>query len=250
MIFDLTGRRALVAGAGEGVGAGIARLLGAQGAGVVVNDVVGGRAGAVVDEIGRTGGQAVASVFDVTDPDAVTGAVAEIGRVTGPVDILVNNAGNAGTATMALTPFRAMTDEQRRAPVAVNLFGVMHVTAAGLDGMCERQWGRIVTISSTAGVIGTAIGVAPYSAGKGGALALMRSLAMEVAADGVTVNSIAVGLQRQGDPGLDDMLGAAIPVGRPGTPDDVAAACLWLVSGEAAWVTGQTIGVNGGMATS
>ncbi len=245
-MFDLSGRTALVTGAGQNIGAGIARGLAGQGAHVVVNDYFADRAQATADEITAAGGSAVPSVFDVTDLDAVLAAVAEIGVV----DILVNNAGLAGPTDMKAEQFRGMDPADWQASVDVNLYGVMHCCHAVIDGMCERGWGRIITVSSAAGTHGVNIGVAPYSAGKGGGLAFTRSLALEVARSGVTANTLALGLFERKNREITEHFARAVPVGRTGRPEDVAAACVWLASDEAEWVTAQTIGINGGSLTS
>jgi 3-oxoacyl-[acyl-carrier protein] reductase len=241
-MFDLSGRVALVTGGGQNVGAGIARALAAQGARVAVNDIVPDRAAAVADEIGG-----VAAPFDVTDLDSVLAGVDGIGA---PVDILVNNAGNGGAVGMRPQQFREMDAAAWEGPIRVNLYGVLHCAKAVVDGMCERGWGRVVTISSGAGTGGVNIGVSPYSAGKGGGIAFTRTLALEVARSGVTCNSLALGLMTNPDQSVTAALAKAIPVGRTGTPEDVAAACVWLASDEAAWVTGQTIEINGGSITT
>ena len=240
-IFDLSGRVALVTGAGQNVGAGIARMLAAQGAKVAVNDFVPERAAAVAEEIGG-----VATPFDVTDLDAVNAAVADLG----PVDILVNNAGNGGAGGMVPTPFREMEPSAWEGPLRVNLYGVLNCCKAVVDGMCDRGWGRIITIASGAGTAGVNIGVSPYSAGKGGGIAFTRTLALEVARTGVTANSLAIGLMGMPDPKVTQQLAKAIPVGRTGKPEDIGAACVWLASDEASWVTGQTIEINGGSITT
>jgi 3-oxoacyl-[acyl-carrier protein] reductase len=245
-MFDLTGRVALVTGAGQGVGDGIASALAAQGATVVVNDIVAARATAVAETLTGQGLAARASAFDVTDLDAVKAAVADLG----PVDILVNNAGNGGAERMQVGSFRELDPAAWEGPIRVNLYGVLHCCKALIDGMCERGWGRIITISSGAGTTGVGIGVSPYSAGKGGGIAFTRTLAVEVARLGVTANCVAIGLMGTPDPDRTARLARSIPVGRTGTPDDVAAACVWLASDEAAWVTGQTIQVNGGAVTT
>jgi NAD(P)-dependent dehydrogenase (short-subunit alcohol dehydrogenase family) len=127
----------------------------------------------------------------------------------------------------------------------------MNCCRAVIDGMCERGWGRIITISSAAGTAGVAIGVSPYAAGKGGGIAFTRTLALEVARLGVTANTIALGVMTvASDPSITEKLAKTIPIGRTGTPTDVAAACLWLASDEGGWVTGQTIQVNGGSVTT
>ncbi len=245
-LFDLTGRTALVTGAGQNVGAAIACALAAQGATVAVNDVRAERADATARTITASGGAALAAPFDVTSLDAVTAGVAAIG----PVDILVNNAGNGGEAGMVPTPFRAMDPAAWEGPIRVNLYGVLHCCRAVIDAMCDRGWGRIITISSGAGTRGVNIGVAPYSAGKGGGIAFTRTLALEVARFGVTANTLALGLMGMPDPTVTARLARTIPVGRTGTPDDVAAACVWLASNEASWVTGQTIEINCGALTT
>ena len=245
-MFDLSGRTALVTGAGKNIGAGIARGLAGQGARVVVNDYFVDRAQATADEIAAAGGGAVPSVFDVTDRDAVLAAVAGIGVI----DILVNNAGLAGPTDMKAEKFRDMDPADWVASVDVNLYGVMNCCHAVVDAMCERGWGRIITISSAAGTHGANIGVAPYSAGKGGGLAFTRSLALEVARSGVTANTLALGLFERKNREITERFARAVPVGRTGRPEDVAAACIWLASEEAGWVTAQTIGINGGSLTS
>ncbi len=245
-MFDLTGRVALVTGAGQNVGAGIAKALAGQGATVAVNDLRGDRAEAVVDEIVSAGGKAVTVPFDVTDLSEVTEGVARIGQV----DVLVNNAGNGGAESMVLRQFVDMDPSDWEAPIRVNLYGVLHCCRATVPAMCERGWGRVITISSGAGTGGVAIGVSPYSAGKGAGIAFSRTLALEVAAKGVTVNALALGLMTILNPTATERIARAIPVGRTGRPEDVAAACVWLASDEAEWVTGQTIQINGGSLTT
>jgi len=244
--FDLAGRTALVTGAGQNVGRGIAHALAVQGASVLVNDVRPERAEAVADEIRAMGGVARSVAFDVTDLEAVVGALGPVG----PVDILVNNAGNGGSGPMVPQPFVTMSPGDWEGPIRVNCYGVLHCCHALVPGMCERGWGRVITISSGAGTAGVAIGVSAYSAGKGAGIAFTRTLAIEVARQGVTANSLAIGLMAVPDPSVTERLARSIPVGRIGMPEDVAAACVWLASDEAGWVTGQTIGINGGSVTS
>jgi 3-oxoacyl-[acyl-carrier protein] reductase len=248
-MFELSGRVALVTGAGQHTGEGIAVLLARQGAAVAVNDLHEARARRVAERIASEGLRAVATAFDVTDATAVAAGVGRARAALGPVDILVNNAGVP--EGMGVEPFRSMDPAGWRRFIDLNLYGVLHCTRAVIDAMCERRWGRVVTISSGAGVVGSPMGISLYGAGKGGALAFMRHLAMEVARSGVTANSLALGLMAHvGDAEATRRAAAGVPVGRLGTPEDVAAAVLWLASPEAAWVTGQTIGVNGGSVTS
>ena len=244
-MFDLGGKTALVTGAGQNVGAGIARCLAERGAAVAVNDVLEDRAAAVVDGICRSGANAVTAAFDVTDRLAVTAGIDKAQASLGPIDILVNNAGIP--SSMRIERFRDMDPESWRANIDLNLYGVLHCTKAVIDSMCERRWGRIVTISSGAGVVGAQLGISLYGAGKGAAISFMRHLAMEVARKGVTANSLTLGLMASAEGGDSlDAIAASIPVGRLGTPQDSGAAVIWLASNEASWVTGQTIGVNGG----
>jgi NAD(P)-dependent dehydrogenase (short-subunit alcohol dehydrogenase family) len=241
-MFDLEGRTAVVTGAGQNVGAGIARLLAAQGATVHVNDIVDERARATVAQITGAGGSASTAPFDVTDYDAVTDAFAAIGTV----DILVNNAGNGGAEGIGLVQFRDSEPEGWMGAINVNLFGVLHCSRAVVNGMCERGFGRVITISSGAGITGLHIGVSPYAAGKGGAIAFMRHLASETARFGVTANSLALGMMQPANADSTAALVRQIPVGRTGTPDDVGAACVYLASDESSWMTGQTLHLDGG----
>jgi 3-oxoacyl-[acyl-carrier protein] reductase len=245
MLFDLHGRRAIVTGAGQNVGAGIAIALAEHGAFVGVNDLHLERAQRTVDDIVARGGSATPVAFDVTDRAATDRAIHDFA----PVDILVNNAGIPEGA-MPVEPFAEMDPEKWDAPIRVNVFGVMNCCHAVVRGMTERGFGRIITISSGAGTRGVNIGVSPYSAGKGGGIAFTRTLALEVARRGVTANTLALGLIGMSDSAINEKLGRTIPVGRTGTPLDVAAACVWLASDEAAWVTAQTIELNGGALTT
>jgi NAD(P)-dependent dehydrogenase (short-subunit alcohol dehydrogenase family) len=247
-MFDLSGRLALVTGSGQGIGAGIAGHLAAEGAHVLVNDIVEEKASRSADAIRAAGHQADALPFDVTDREAVVKALS-----ARPIDIVVNNAGNAGKHIMMPKPFREMDPADWDAPINVNLYGVLHTTHAVLPGMCERGFGRLITIASGAGVIGLPIGVAPYGAGKGAGIAFMRHMAIENAELGVTANSLALGLMEMAevhDRSVTEKIARSIPCKRLGTGDDVGPACVWLASNEASWVTGQTIHINGGSVTS
>ncbi|MFI5507946.1 SDR family NAD(P)-dependent oxidoreductase [Mycobacterium sp. NPDC051804] len=245
-MFDLNGRVALVTGAGQNVGAGIARTLAAQGAAVAVNDFHADRADRIAAQIVDAGGAAIAFPFDVTDASAVSDAVTGIASRLGPVDVLVNNAGTGGPEVpMPMAQF-ADTEPADWAPIiGVNLFGPMNCAKAVLTTMISRGWGRIITISSGAGQIGMDIGVSTYAAGKAGIAGFMRHLAVENARYGITVNTISLGIVLEDASGIAE-LAKTIPVGRLGTPDEVGALAVYLASDEAAWMTGQTIGLNGG----
>ncbi len=251
MELDLTGRRVLVTGSGQGVGRGIAHGFGAAGAEVVVNDLVEDRAATVVDEIRAAGGSAVASVFDVTDYDAVTAA---IGALDG-VDVLVNNAGNAGAEGWSDRGEFVETKPADWEPfLRVNLYGVMHCTRAVLPGMVAKGWGRVITIVSDAARTGEKHQAA-YSAAKAGAAGLTRALAVETGRHGITVNAIALGTMRTpisegvwsdpDNPRAKDMM-RRYAVRRPGLPEDVAALAVFLATPRASWITGQTYPLNGG----
>jgi NAD(P)-dependent dehydrogenase (short-subunit alcohol dehydrogenase family) len=248
-VFDLSKRVALVTGAGQGVGAGIVRMLARQGARIAVNDVHADRAEAVAAAVRAGGARAVAAAFDVTDLAAVTSGVRAAEAALGPIDVLVNNAGVP--EGMGVAAFREMAPSEWRRYVDLNLYGVLNCTKAVIDGMCARRFGRVVTISSGAGQIGIRLGVSLYGAGKGGAIAFMRHLAMECARDGVTANTLALGLMSdRRDTPETAPVASTVPVGRLGTPDEVGAAVVYLASDEAGWLTGQTIGLNGGSVTS
>ena len=275
-MFDLTGKVALVTGAGQGVGAGIAAALASQGASVAVNDVVAERAEACasqlsVDLAGKiSSGQfrsdskesdnqaseasslkIIAAPFDVTSLEEVQHGVASVAEKLGPIDILVNNAGNAGANTFTPTPFAELSPDQWQKFIDVNLYGVLNCTKAVISSMQDRRWGRIITISSGAGQSGLNIGASIYGAAKGGGMAFMRHIAIENAKLGITANSLSLGLMDTiDDPTVTEHLARAIPVGRLGSPEDIGAACVWLASEEAAWVTNQTININGGSLAS
>ena len=244
-MFDLSGRIALVTGAGQGVGAGISEVLAAAGATVHVNDLDATRAERVAQVVGGH-----AAPFDVADYDAVSEAVRRIGVV----DILVNNAGIP--PSMGVAQFRDLDPSAWTPYIDVNLYGVLNCVKATIDGMCERRFGRVITISSGAGQTGLGIGVSIYAAGKGGAISFMRHLAVESGRSGVTANTLSLGIMQRGTPGGEAdrtvTAGAAktIPVGRVGTGSDVGYACVYLASDEASWLNGQTIGLNGGSLTS
>ncbi|MEJ6511015.1 MAG: SDR family oxidoreductase [Acidimicrobiales bacterium] len=247
-MFDLTGKTALVTGSGQGVGLGIARTLIDAGAIVYINDLVADRAIAAANELGPN---ARPLPFDVANFADVEAAIA----AADPIDILVNNAGIP--PSMRAVKFRDLPREEWGPYVDVNLYGVLNCTKAVIDGMCERNWGRIITISSGAGTQGLNIGVSIYGAGKGAGISFMRHIAMENARDGVTANTLALGLMQRDDPEINEehrtvtaKMAKTVPAGRLGTGTDIGYACVYLASEEASWVTGQTIAINGGSATT
>jgi NAD(P)-dependent dehydrogenase (short-subunit alcohol dehydrogenase family) len=250
--IDLSGRTALVTGAGQGVGLQIAHHLATAGAHVVVNDLRDERAEEAASTLREAGASASAAAFDVTDHAAVHDAMARVGGV----DILVNNAGNAGGAGFGrLSPFVDTKPPEWEPYLQVNLYGVMHCTHAALPTMIERRWGRVITIISDAGRNGEP-NMAAYAAAKAGAAGFTRSIAHEAARHGITSNCIALGTIRtpvagdfwdQPDNAQAKAMLKKYLVRRPGDPADIAGMALYLASDLSSWVTGQTYPVNGGL---
>lgn len=250
-MFDLTGRTALVTGAGQGMGVGLARALSGQGAAVAVNDLFPDRAEATAAAITAEGGTAVAVPFDVTDLGAVATAISQIDSELGSVDILVNNAGiPESTKTTGQSLFRETDPEAWRPYIDLNIYGSLNCIYTVVEPMVERGWGRVIQISSGAGRRGYAFGNGIYGASKSGIEGFIRHFAHQLGATGVTANALAFGLMsnapvRAGDPALEN-LRKSIPVGRLGTPEDAGAFCVFLASTEAGYVHGQTFNLNGG----
>ena len=243
----LDGRVALVTGASRGIGRAIALALAARGAEVVAA-ARGDHAGAVADEIRSAGGRAEAVSMDVTDAAAIDAAVSATLARTGRVDVLVNNAG----VTRDNLVLR-MKREDWDAVIATNLTAAFVCTQAVLKSMVKQRAGRIINITSVVGEAGNA-GQANYAASKAGLIGFTKSLALEVASRGITVNAVAPGLiatdmTRTLSAGVQTEWESRIPLKRFGTPEDVAAAVVFLASDEAAYITGHVLDVNGGMRT-
>jgi 2-hydroxycyclohexanecarboxyl-CoA dehydrogenase len=234
-------RRALVTGGASGIGEAIARRLAADGLAVVVLDLQGAAAARVASAI-----DGVAVALDVTDFDAVHGAV----NTHGPFDVLVNSVGVDQHAFFTKT-----TPAQWRHLLAINLESVLNTTHAVLPAMQAAGYGRIVNVASEAGRLGSR-GGSVYAAAKGAVIAFTRSIARENGAKGVTANVVAPGpidtpllrkAVEQGGPRLMDAMSGATLLGRLGTPEEVAAAVAFLASEQAGYVTGEVLGVSGGM---
>ncbi|WP_342109864.1 3-oxoacyl-[acyl-carrier-protein] reductase [Methylobacterium sp. SI9] len=243
-MFDLTGRKALVTGATGGLGQAIARALHAQGAHVALSGTRQANLEALAAELGERASPVVA---DLSDKDSVEGLVPAAEAAIGPLDILVNNAGITRDNL-----FMRMKDEEWEQVLSVNLTAAFRLSRAAVKGMMRRRFGRIVNIGSVVGSTGNP-GQGNYAAAKAGLVGLTKALAAEVASRGITVNCVAPGFisspmtdalnekQREG-------ILTRVPAGRLGEGAEVAAACLYLSSAEAGYVTGHTLHVNGGMA--
>ena len=243
-MFELTGRKALVTGATGGLGQAIARTLHAQGATVALS---GTRMQALEALAAELGDRAHPVAADLADKDSVEGLVPAAEAAIGPLDILVNNAGITRDNL-----FMRMKDEEWEQVLAVNLTAAFRLSRSAVKGMMRRRFGRIVNIGSVVGSTGNP-GQGNYAAAKAGLVGLTKALAAEVASRGITVNCVAPGFisspmtdalnekQREG-------ILTRVPAGRLGEGAEVAAACLYLASAEAGYVTGHTLHVNGGMA--
>ena len=242
-MFDLTGKSALVTGASGGIGAEIARALHAAGATVGLS---GTRVEPLEALAAELGSRAHVLPCNLSNAEEVEGLVKRAAEAMGTVDILVNNAGITRDG-LAMR----MSDDDWQSVIDVNLTAAFRLCRAAVRGMMKARWGRIVNISSVVGRAGNA-GQANYAASKGGLVALSKSLAEEVASRGITVNCVAPGFietamtEKLNDAQRGTIL-ASVPAGRMGTPQEIAAAVLYLASQEAAYVTGATLHVNGGM---
>jgi NAD(P)-dependent dehydrogenase (short-subunit alcohol dehydrogenase family) len=243
-----TARVAVVTGGGSGMGRAIGQRLAAQGHGVAVLDIDGDATEQVAKEIQADGGRAVGVAVDVSDRAAVEAAMDQTRAAFGPIGILVTSAGIEGF--VSFLDIDVATWERM---LAVNLTGTFHCIQTVVPDMVAAGWGRIVTISSSSAQSGTKR-MAHYVASKGGVIALTKAVALDLASKGITVNTIPPGaidtpmMRRPVESGamasLDQVVARA-PLGRLGTPDDIAGACAFLCSEEAGYITGQQINVNG-----
>jgi 2-hydroxycyclohexanecarboxyl-CoA dehydrogenase len=242
-------RTAVVTGGASGIGRSVCEHLAAQGHRIGVLDANAEAAEKLVAELRSAGAQALAVEVDVADAAAITTALRAVREAFGPVGILVTSAGLGG-----FTPFEEITLDDFNRYVAVNLTGTFLCIQGVLPDMASAGWGRIVTISSAAGQTG-AVNQGHYATTKGGVIALTKTVALEYAARGITVNTIPPfvtdtpmlrGQQEAKKLPPEKILSRAIPMGRLGSGDDIAAMCAFLCTDAAGYVTGQVIGVNGG----
>jgi 2-hydroxycyclohexanecarboxyl-CoA dehydrogenase len=242
-------RVAVVTGAASGMGLAICRHLADRGHRIALLDIDEPGAQRAARELRDRGARALGCGVDVSDRASVDAALHKVRGELGPVEIMVTSAGVA-----AFERFTDITLESWNRMLAVNLTGTFHCLQAAIPDMVAARWGRIVTISSSSAQAG-APRMAHYAASKGGVVALTKTLAREYGPLGITVNNIPPSgidtpmsrqAQAEGNLPADDVLASRIPVGRLGTPDDIAAACAFLCSEEAGYITGQVIGVNGG----
>ena len=243
-------RVAVVTGGASGIGLGVARSLTADGHGVALADRDVAGAESAAEQLREEGARAIAVEVDVADRTSVAAGFDRVRSELGPIEILVTSAG-----IESFTPVLDITDEGWDRIIAVNLTGTFSCVQAALPDMLASGWGRIVTISSSSAQSG-APNMAHYAASKGGVIGLTKALAVELARSGITVNTIPPSLvdtpmarkaEAAGDfPGVD-VVGPMVPLGRAGTPADIGSACAFLCSDGGSYITGQVIGVNGGM---
>ncbi len=243
--MNLSNKVALVTGSGRGIGRAIALKLAEVGATVVVNDINGVAQG-VADEIRATGQQSLAVLADVSSSEDVSKMVETVVSTFGKVDILVNNAGISRDQLLI-----RMSDEDWDRVININLKSVFLCTRAALRHMLKARWGRIISIASGVGLMGNP-GQANYAAAKAGIIGFTKTIAKEVASRGITANAIAPGFidtemtKRLSESQRQELL-KRIPLGYLGSPQDVAEAVAFLASEEARYITGQVLGVDGGM---
>ncbi|MFT3967055.1 MAG: SDR family NAD(P)-dependent oxidoreductase [Sphingobium sp.] len=242
--MSLVGKVAVVTGGGSGIGRACAVRLAQDGATVAVWDLNGEGAQGTVDIIEQNGGKGLAQVVDCAKSAPIKEALEKVHAELGPVSVLVNNAGMTG-----FDLFATITEEHWDRMMTVNLKGPFLVTQAILPDMRAAKWGRIVNITSSSIQTG-APAMAHYVASKGGLMGFSKALAIELAEEGITVNMVPPGFIRtpmlEASPVDVDAYAATMPMKRPGTPEELAAAVSYLASEGAAYITGQTISVNGG----
>lgn len=246
-LFDLSGRVALVTGAGQGMGLGIVRALATQGARVLLNDYHADRAQAAAAALREQGLEVSAAPGDITAAGVPESLAAQAREIYGETDALVNNAGVPIGMSTSLRTFEHLGSADFERQLDLNFRAVVNLCRAVLPTMRQRKFGRIVTISSESWRLGQSMGLTDYAAAKAATIGFMRNLCKEVGPDGITVNVLSLGAMN--NYGYDDIARKVTAVGRAGTPEDVGAAVAYLVANEASWMTGQMIPLNGGSTT-
>lgn len=242
--MSLKDKVAVVTGGGSGIGRAICLQLAQDGAAVSVWDLNGSAAEETVEMVVSAGGQAIACVGDASSKADIAHSGKQTREAFGPITILVNNAGIS-----SFTPFMDISEDLMDRIMAINIKGPMLCCQEIIPDMLERGWGRIVNISSSSAQTGAPM-MSHYAASKGGVIAFTKSLGLELAAKGITVNNIPPGfvdtpMLRQSPVDIDKQIEAS-PMKRAGTPEDIATACAFLASEQAGYITGLTLGVNGG----
>lgn len=242
--MSLKGKVAVVTGGGSGIGRAICLELAQEGASVAVWDLNGESAEETVELITKEGGQAIACVGDASSKTDIARSAELTRQSFGPITVLVNNAGISG-----FIPFMNITEDMIDRMMSINIKGPMLCCQEMIPDMLNAGWGRIINISSSSAQTGAPM-MCHYSASKGGVIAFTKSLAIELAAKGITVNNIPPGfvdtpMLRQSPVDIDKQIEAS-PMKRAGKPEDIATACAFLASEKAAYITGLTFGVNGG----